>query len=92
MKDPFQTGLSIEEIVNTPSKENGVDALTEFRLRIYGCELIQKASAMLRLYPLFSPFTNHDLTKQYLKLQWPQHKCYSIDFITELLLRDTMSR
>jgi hypothetical protein len=92
MKDPFQIGLSIEEVVNTPSKENGIDAATEFKLRVYGCELIQKAGLMLRLYP----FVNHDnfrnLTNLYHKLQRLLHKCCFIDFIIEHPLRGTMLR
>ena len=50
-RDPFQVGLSLDEIINTPSLQNGLDPIVEYKLRIYGSELIQKAGILLRLYP-----------------------------------------
>jgi hypothetical protein len=39
-----------DQIDNTPSRRDGIDAETETRLRIYGCELIQESGILLRLY------------------------------------------
>jgi hypothetical protein len=38
---------------NTPSRKDGVMEELESNLRIYGCELIQQAGILLKLYPLF---------------------------------------
>jgi transcription initiation factor TFIIIB Brf1 subunit/transcription initiation factor TFIIB len=38
-----------DQIDNTPSRRDGIDAETEARLRIYGCELIQESGILLRL-------------------------------------------
>ena len=38
-------------VSNTPSRASGIDEETETALRIYGCELIQEAGVLLRLYP-----------------------------------------
>jgi hypothetical protein len=50
MRDAFQLCLDEELVLNTPSSRDGVDRATEDKLRIYGCELIQKAGVLLRLY------------------------------------------
>lgn len=41
--------VSKEVLLQTPSSEDGVSAVTERRLRIYGVELIQRAAKLLRL-------------------------------------------
>lgn len=38
-----------EEFHNTPSRRDGIDELTEFDLRVYGCEVIQLACILLKL-------------------------------------------
>lgn len=38
-----------EEFYNTPSRKEGIDELTEFDLRVYGCELIQEAGILLKM-------------------------------------------
>lgn len=38
-----------EEFHLTPSRKDGVDELTEFDLRVYGCEVIQQACIILKL-------------------------------------------
>lgn len=49
--------LKIEEflvpdhiLLNSPSRSDGVDEETENELRIFGCELIQEAGILLKLY------------------------------------------
>ena len=49
--------LAEDELENTPSRKNGVDEETETRLRIYGCELIQEAGILLKLYVWPSTFS-----------------------------------
>lgn len=45
--------LTDEQLASPPSvKEGEIDAETEFKLRIYGCELIQEGGVLLKLYPL----------------------------------------
>lgn len=41
--------FSEQEIENTPSRKDGVDSVTERKLRIYGCEIIQDAGILLKL-------------------------------------------
>ena len=41
--------LSDEALATSPSAADGVDAETEFRLRVYGAELIQEGGMLLRL-------------------------------------------
>lgn len=43
--------LPEEQIKNSPSRKDGIDETTETTLRIYGCDLIQEAGILLRLYP-----------------------------------------
>jgi len=38
-----------EQIVNSPSRKDGIDQETETMLRLYGCELIQESGILLRL-------------------------------------------
>lgn len=45
--------LPEEQIKNSPSRKDGIDEATETTLRIYGCDLIQEAGILLRLYPSF---------------------------------------
>lgn len=40
-----------EQLRDSPSRRDGVDEATEARLRSYGCELVQEAGILLRLYP-----------------------------------------
>ena len=43
--------LSDEQLANTPSVAEGeIDAETEFKLRVYGAELIQEGGTLLKLY------------------------------------------
>lgn len=45
-----------EEFHLTPSRRDGIDELTEFDLRVVGCEVIQQACILLKLCVLsFSP-------------------------------------
>jgi hypothetical protein len=44
---------SVDELNNTPSRKDGIDAETEILLRIYGCEIIQEAGILLRLSVFF---------------------------------------
>lgn len=39
--------LTDEQLENSPSREDGVDAETERRLRFYGCQRIQRAVVLL---------------------------------------------
>ena len=39
--------ISEEQAVNTPSRQDGVDAATERSLRSYACELMQEAAILL---------------------------------------------
>lgn len=41
--------LSDEQLQATPSRADGLDDVTEFRLRVYGGDIIQAASLLLRL-------------------------------------------
>ena len=41
--------LTAEQIDNSPSRRSGVDAETEKRLRVYGCDRIQRAVVLLGL-------------------------------------------
>eukprot|EP01080_Neovahlkampfia_damariscottae_P009784 gene9784-2110_t len=41
--------LTHEEVLETPSKKNGISSEEEKKQRIYGCQLIQRASMLLRL-------------------------------------------
>jgi hypothetical protein len=45
--------LAPEDLMDTPSRKDGIDELTEFDLRVYGCELIQQAGILLRVYESF---------------------------------------
>ncbi|XP_021894575.1 cyclin-L1-1, partial [Carica papaya] len=41
--------LTHEQLMNTPSRKDGIDEATETTLRIYGCDLIQESGILLRL-------------------------------------------
>lgn len=41
--------LTDEQLENSPSRRDGIDEETETTLRIYGCQLIQEATVLLRL-------------------------------------------
>lgn len=43
--------LKDDQISNSPSRKDNVDEETETILRHYGCELIQEAGILLKLYP-----------------------------------------
>lgn len=43
--------LTDEHIKTSPSRKDGIDETTEITLKIYGCDLIQEAGILLRLYP-----------------------------------------
>lgn len=47
----LNTYVDAHTVANTPSRISGIDEDTENALRIFGCELIQEAGIMLRLYP-----------------------------------------
>lgn len=47
----LNTYVDPEQIKNTPSRAAGIDEDTETALRVYGCELIQEAGILLKLYP-----------------------------------------
>jgi hypothetical protein len=40
-----------EALTNSPSRLEGVDEETEFHLTVYGCELIQEGSILLKAWP-----------------------------------------
>ena len=42
--------LTNEQLKNSPSRKDGISEATETTFRIYGCDLIQKSSILLRLY------------------------------------------
>lgn len=46
--------LTDEQIKTSPSRKDGIDETTEITLKIYGCDLIQEAGILLRLYPFFA--------------------------------------
>lgn len=48
--------LPEEQIKNSPSRKDGIDEATETTLKIYGCDLIQEAGILLKLYPFFFSF------------------------------------
>eukprot|EP01116_Phalansterium_solitarium_P006412 TRINITY_DN1870_c0_g1_i3.p1 TRINITY_DN1870_c0_g1~~TRINITY_DN1870_c0_g1_i3.p1 ORF type:complete len:808 (+),score=76.45 TRINITY_DN1870_c0_g1_i3:178-2601(+) len=48
--DPFKFHITEEQLDQTPSRLDGVDVSTEYRQRIFGCELIQHAGIMLKLH------------------------------------------
>jgi hypothetical protein len=48
----LNTYVDPAEVHKTPSRVVGIDEETETQLRIFGCELIQEAGILLRLYPL----------------------------------------
>ena len=41
--------LKGDELVNTPSKRDGIKAEVEYNNRVYACELIATAGVMLKL-------------------------------------------
>ncbi|XP_009787163.1 cyclin-L1-1 [Nicotiana sylvestris] len=41
--------LTEEQLINSPSRKDGIDDVTETTLRIYGCDLIQESGILLRL-------------------------------------------
>lgn len=43
--------LAEEQLVESPSRKDGIDDVTETALRIYGCDLVQECGILLRLYP-----------------------------------------
>lgn len=45
--------LAEEQLINSPSRKDEIDEVTETALRIYGCDLIQESGILLRLYPFF---------------------------------------
>jgi hypothetical protein len=47
------TYFTEEQLQNTPSRREGVEEAVENDLRIFGCDLIQKAGILLKLYDLF---------------------------------------
>lgn len=49
LKTPYFS-VSSEQLINTPSKKDGVDEDTEMGLRIFGCELIQIGGILLKQY------------------------------------------
>jgi hypothetical protein len=42
--------ISAGELRRTPSRTDGLSEVQERHLRVYGCELIQEAGILLRLY------------------------------------------
>ena len=40
--------LTDDQIADSPSRRAGMDEETEFRLKVYGCELVQEAAVLLR--------------------------------------------
>ena len=40
--------LTDEEVAASPSRREGLDEETEFKLRLYGCELVQEGTVLLR--------------------------------------------
>ena len=40
--------LTDDQIADSPSRRAGLDEETEFRLKVYGCELVQEAAVLLR--------------------------------------------
>lgn len=38
-----------EQLINSPSRKDGIDEVTKTALRIYGCDLIQESGILLRL-------------------------------------------
>lgn len=46
----LNTYVDAYHVKNSPSRADGIDEETETSLRIYGCELIQQAGIMLKLY------------------------------------------
>ncbi len=50
----LNTYVDPNEASSTPSRLTGIDEDTEIALRIYGCELIQEAGILLRLYLSFT--------------------------------------
>jgi hypothetical protein len=51
MPAELNTYVDPHHVANTPSRASGIDEEAETALRIYGCELIQEAGILLRLYP-----------------------------------------
>jgi hypothetical protein len=49
--------LSHEQILDSPSRRDGVDENVESLLRVYGCELIQECGILLKLYFISFPFS-----------------------------------
>jgi hypothetical protein len=49
--------LSHEQILDSPSRRDGVDENVESLLRVYGCELIQECGILLKLYFISVPFS-----------------------------------
>jgi hypothetical protein len=49
--------LSHEQILDSPSRRDGVDENVETLLRVYGCELIQECGILLKLYFISFPFS-----------------------------------
>jgi hypothetical protein len=49
----LNTYVDPQQAKNTPSRASGIDEETETALRIYGCELIQEAGILLKLYPIY---------------------------------------
>ena len=62
---------SLEQIKNTPSRQDGIPADLEEDLRVYGCKLIQQAGILLKQY-VFYPFSFLSrMLKSHVGSKWP---------------------
>jgi hypothetical protein len=77
--------LPAEVMWMTPSHAEGLDEDTELALRVYGCELIQEAGILLKLYVMAvyqASTCLFMLACSGHRPLWPQHRLFFIAFIT----------
>jgi hypothetical protein len=66
--------LSHEQILDSPSRRDGVDENVETLLRVYGCELIQECGILLKLY--FISFSKAFGTVLFVSSVWLSNDTY----------------
>ena len=50
--------LTEEQLLDSPSRKDGVHENAEYTLRIFGCTLVQEAGILLKLFVIKSPHQN----------------------------------
>jgi hypothetical protein len=81
--------LPAEVMWMTPSHSEGLDEETELALRVYGCELIQEAGILLKLYVM--ALYQARLVCSCLRVQATGLYGHSTDYFSSLLLQEIVS-